>query len=98
MENSILRKLILEVLKEKQGSQYLAIVDEVEKLAAQQSLFLTQDKRLGSDDKIKILEITWDLIIERILTVGLNEYNPGWPFVRVMSYNTCKSNLEKAMV
>ncbi|MCG2707932.1 MAG: hypothetical protein L6404_04715 [Candidatus Omnitrophica bacterium] len=86
MENSILRKLILEALKEKQGSQYLAIVDEVEKLAAQQSLFPTQDKRLGSDDKIKILEIIWDLIIERILTVGLNECNPGWPFVRLSEY------------
>lgn len=86
MENSILRKLILEALKDKQGSQYLAIVDEVEKLADQRNLFPTQNKRLGSDDKIKILEIAWDLIVERILTVGLNECNPSWPFVRLSEY------------
>ena len=28
----------------------------------------------------------WDLIVERILTVGLNECNPGWPFVRLSEY------------
>jgi len=86
MENNILRKLILEVLRDKKGSQYLVIVDEVEKLAAQQSLFPAQNKRLGSDDKIKIQEILWDLIVERILTVGLDECNPDWPFVRLSEY------------
>lgn len=86
MENNILRKLILETLKEKEGSQYLAVVDEVEKLAAQKNLLPEQNKHLNSADKIKILEIMWDLIVERILTVGLNECNPGWPFVRLSEY------------
>lgn len=86
MENNILRKLILETLKEKEGSQYLAVVDEVEKLAAQKNILPEQNKHLNSADKIKILEIMWDLIVERILTVGLNECNPGWPFVRLSEY------------
>ncbi|MFA5350264.1 MAG: hypothetical protein WC357_02900 [Candidatus Omnitrophota bacterium] len=86
MENNILRKLILETLKEKEGSQYLAVVDEVEKLAAQKNILPEQNKHLNSVDKIKILEIMWDLIVERILTVGLNECNPGWPFVRLSEY------------
>ncbi len=86
MENNILRKLILEALKEKEGSQYLAVVDEVEKLAAQKNILPEQNRHLNSGDKIRILEIMWDLIVERILTVGLNECNPGWPFVRLSEY------------
>jgi len=83
---TILRKLILEALKEGKGSQYLAIVNGVEKLAAQQNLFPGPNKRLDSGDKIKILEIMWDLIIERILTVGVDECNPDWPWVRLSDY------------
>ncbi len=86
MENNILRKLILKVLKEGNGSQCLAVVDQVEKMAVQQNLFSGQNKRLASGDKIKILEIIWDLIIERILTVGINECNPDWPWVRLSDY------------
>ena len=101
MENSILRKLILEVLKEGKGSQYLVIVDEVEKLAAQRNLFPTreecekggvdynryyQSKRLSPNDKLKIQEIIWDLIVERILTVGVDDCNPDWPWVRLSEY------------
>lgn len=55
-------------------------------MVAQQNLFPGQNKRLDSGDKIKILEIIWDLIIERILTVGVDECNPDWPWVRLSEY------------
>ncbi len=100
MESSILRKLVLEVLKEIKGSQYLVVVAEVQKLAARRNLFPTQEecqkeelnysyyqgKQLNPSDKLKIQEIIWDLIVERVLTVGLNESNVDWPWIRLSEY------------
>lgn len=100
IKNTILRKLILEVLRKGEASQYASIVNEVEELVAQQNLFPTQadceqekinyryyqNKQLNPADKLKINEIIWDLITERILTIGSNESNLEWPFLRLTEY------------
>lgn len=86
MEDTILRKLILEVLRKGERNQYLGIVEQVGQLAIQQNILSPQNNRINSADKIKILEIIWDLIIERILTVGLDENNADWPWVRLTDY------------
>lgn len=42
------------------------------------------DPRLAPDDAVLALEVFWDLILDRIITPGLNDINP-LPFFRVHS-------------
>jgi len=37
-------------------------------------------------DYSMINEVVWDLIVQRVLTLGLNDSNPKWPFLRLTEY------------
>lgn len=37
----------------------------------------------SENDSNLIREIVWDLIIERVLSIGMNKSNPNWPFLRI---------------
>ena len=41
---------------------------------------------MADEDANLVNEIVWDLIIERVLAIGLNSANPEWPFLRLTEY------------
>ena len=43
------------------------------------------DPRLSETEATLFLEVFWDLVIEKKLTIGLNHANPQYPFFRVHS-------------
>ena len=53
----------------------------VRELAAQANL-----GSLDKDDVLKLNEIVWDLVIERILTFGTGTGEPTWPFLRLTDH------------
>lgn len=44
--------------------------------------FLTE-YYIPREDREKVRQIVWEYILQGILTIGLNEVNPNFPFVRV---------------
>jgi len=96
----ILRALVLESLSQTPKTQIVNITNDVEKLVADYGLFPTEDdcQRLGIDykyyqhntlnpiDKLTINEISWDLILERIVTPGFDASNPNLPFFRLTQF------------
>jgi len=41
--------------------------------------------QLGSADKMILQEVFWDLFVNKIITLGMNEANPGYPWFRLHS-------------
>jgi hypothetical protein len=41
---------------------------------------------LGEQDGETVREIVWDLIVARVLTIGMNDANPNWPWLKVTAY------------
>jgi hypothetical protein len=41
---------------------------------------------LSRDDIVLINEVIWDLIVQRVLTVGWDSANPDWPFLRLTEF------------
>lgn len=100
IEKEILRNLILEVLKKSPHTQFVNIIGDVEHLIKERDLFPNegecqrlkvdyryyQQKELNPADKFTIVEVTWDLITERIVTPGYNHDNINLPFVSLTPF------------
>jgi hypothetical protein len=89
-----LKSLVLQVLHNKPQTQYIEILYSTAGLAVTKKIVpnlhqgvvsgATYD--LHSSDKDRVLEIIWDLVIERVLTMGREGANGGWPFFNLTSY------------
>ena len=56
-------------------------------------------KDLAEEDANLVNEIVWDLILERVLAIGLNKANPAWPFLRLTSYGkSFRGNVETVCI
>lgn len=100
IEKRALRALMLEVLNRKPETQINSAIDNVERLVAERDLFPSlddcrrlavdyhyyQEKQLNPIDKVTINEIIWDLILERIVTPGIDASNPNLPFFRLTKF------------
>ncbi len=100
IEKHILRALILEVLSKTPQTQIVGTINDVERLVAERNLFPSlddcerlgveysyyQQKKLNPTDGLTISEIIWDLIIERIVTPGLDSSNPNFPLFRLTKF------------
>jgi len=100
IEKRVLRDLIFEVMRRTPRTQFNSIVNEVESLVIQRALFPTAgesqrqdtharysgERRLEPADKAQINVVTWDLIMERILTPGYDADSPNYPFLRLTSF------------
>ncbi|HTS42205.1 MAG TPA: hypothetical protein VMH84_16875 [Xanthobacteraceae bacterium] len=42
--------------------------------------------QLHPNDRMLILEIVWDLFRQGIITLGINDNNPGWPWMRLSRF------------
>lgn len=94
LDYETIRKLVFEVIKDNNFNQYGGIKNGVANLlvkygySSEANSFssFTYTKELDRNDSNKISEIVWDLIIERVLTIGLDENNDEWPFLRLTEY------------
>lgn len=90
------RSIILDSFKSDSSSQYESLCGAVAYLAIQKgivpnpnpnnSYMSSVDLHLQEQDKNKVREIIWDLIIERVLTIGMNANNANWPWLSLTEY------------
>ncbi|MEQ8192444.1 MAG: hypothetical protein ABRQ39_31045 [Candidatus Eremiobacterota bacterium] len=100
IDYDILKKFTLEVLKNKSKTKFDDIIEDVEKLFAKTNTFPTEDEckkkdinysyykdnKLNPIDKLNMDQIIWDLIIERLLTIGWDSCNRNLPYVRLTEF------------
>ena len=51
------------------------------------------EQRLDEDDEMLVQEIFWDLVVEKVLTIGLDSANSKYPFFRL--HSEAKANLKE---
>jgi hypothetical protein len=101
IDYQILRQLVLEALKATPDTQIATFLKEVQRLADRHNVFPSEDecrehkinytpykeKMLHPDDELKVCQIAWDLIVDRVLTIGTCR-NPteGWPFFHLTEF------------
>lgn len=100
IDYKVLRSLVLEAIKMNPRTQYGNIMRSVEQLAAKHDVFPTEEecrerkvnygryqaKRLNQTDELNVNQVVWDLIIDRVLTVGMDASNEKWPFLRLTEF------------
>jgi hypothetical protein len=91
---------MLEVLSRAPQTQIVDATNNMEKLIKERDLFPSsedcqrlgtdyhyyQDKQINPIDILTISEIIWDLILEHIVTPGINVSNPNLPFFRLTKF------------
>lgn len=88
-----IRRIVLSVIKKNDFSQYSHIESQVANVLLNQNLINKTNNysttssygtiSLSASDSDKVNQVVWDLIIERILTIGHNGCNDSWPFLRL---------------
>lgn len=94
MDKTSLRKLALEVLIKAPTTRFESLKKAAAELAdgrGSQGASRTggpgvtyfSEPRLSHEDETDLQEIVWDLIVERVLTPGMDAMNPQWPWLRM---------------
>ncbi len=96
MDRETLRHLLLEYLKKDDRSQLTTIYNGVAETAFKEGYIEPpsghtasqgySEEMLPQDSRMQLQELTWELIIQGILTPGANSANPNLPFVRLTEY------------
>jgi len=90
-----LRTLVLEAFKKSPETQYVSLCNSVAQLAVQKGMMSNPQQgivttgnsyKLTSHDEDRVREIIWDLIVSRLVTIGINAENPNWPFLKLTEY------------
>lgn len=100
-----LRPLVLQVLKSQPKTQIITIINQTETVARSKGFYKDAQpyRYLGSstqhympkEDREKVRQIIWDLILQGILTPGVSEQSPGLPHVGVTNYgHECLKSME----
>lgn len=77
-----IRRLVLQLLETTKELQYNGLRRGVESLVKENGIGDFEQK-----DERNLNEIVWDLIIERVLTLGTESHSdPQWPFLRLTDY------------
>jgi len=105
MDYEELRPLVLQALKLKQVTYITAVIDQTETIAREKGFY--KDVRpymhspggikhyMPKEDREKVRQIIWDLILQRVLTPGVNELTPDLPHIRVTDYGKeCLKSME----
>jgi hypothetical protein len=90
----LLRRLALEAFLAGPTTDFRRLANAVAGLAAERGMLgsnrtvgpgLTSfsEPRLSNSDETDLQEVVWDLIVERVLTPGLDAMNPQWPWLRM---------------
>lgn len=99
MDYEELRPLVLEAIKLQMSSGNLQLVDiinQTDTVARSKGFFVnvtpwryggfSTEHYMPIDDREKVRQIVWELILQGILAIGLNEMNPSFPFVSVTEH------------
>jgi len=100
IEYNVLRKLVFQVLRNNPRANFTAIIPKVGELAASADIFPTEEdcrkkgadysyykqRRLNPNDELNVSQIIWDLIVDRVLTMGSDRANPEWPWLRLTEF------------
>lgn len=101
MEYSELRPLVLEALKILANTRNLDLetaIDETDFLARSKGFYKDVvrpyhyssghggDKYMPSEDREKVRKILWEFILQEILMIGYNEFNPNLPHISITEY------------
>ena len=100
IEYQTLRKLVMQALKKNPRTQFAEIIEEVQRFADMMNVFPTkeecqknnleyryyQEKRLNPIDELNVNQIVWDLIVDRVLTLGFDKANDKWPYFRLTEF------------
>ncbi|MGN7760472.1 hypothetical protein [Paenibacillus sp. 22594] len=92
-----LRSLVLEALKSVDSTNYLNVCNSVAGLLIQKGIvtdpnqngrvfYTNVDYALNPLDEDNVREIIWNLIVEGVLTIGINPSNANWPWLKVTEY------------
>ncbi len=95
MDYEELRPLVLEALKQELETQIVTLLDATENIALTKGFYSEKtpwsylgraEHKMPKEDREKVREIVGNLVIEGILTWGVDELNPGPPFLKVTEY------------
>lgn len=90
-----LKSIVLEALRRLPAdTQLSSILSEVGSIAIEQNIVQSPHSgvvsgasyALRDPDKNRVIDIIWDLIIERVLNMGRSGVGGGWPHLSVSSY------------
>lgn len=100
IERSLLRRFVVEALKNG-ADQFISVGRAVKELVVKHDCFPSKEeceaagenyqsyyalKRLDPKDELMIDEILWDLIVERVLTIGKDASNEKYPWIRLTEF------------
>ena len=105
MDYEELRPLVLQALKSKPETQIITVVDQTETIARAKGFYKNVTPYMYSpggtkhymprEDREKVRQIIWDLILQRVLTPGVSEFSPDLPHIRVTDYGKkCLESME----
>lgn len=85
IDREILRNCLLESLRRKPQTQYENLKYEVAEVARERGLPVQNISRgqayVEQSDHRRLRELIWALIVEGVVTVGMNDSDPAWPFL-----------------
>lgn len=94
-----LRPLVLEATKElseTENLQLIGIINKTDFIARSKGFYANvkpwkyfgqiTEHYMPSEDREKVRQIVWELILQGVLAIGLNESNPNFPFVSVTEH------------
>jgi hypothetical protein len=89
LEKARIRESVLSVLRGETQAPYG--LNQISHLEVAVAAFLYDNPESGRESRLQepeatlFLEVYWDLVIEKKLTIGLNHANPNYPFFRIHS-------------
>lgn len=94
MDKEILRKLTLEAFRRTPETQFESLKRSVAGSAEERGLLGTRgaagsrisypsEPQLSMQTQSDLLEVLWDLIVERAVTPGRDAFNAEWPWLRM---------------
>lgn len=89
-----LKSLVIEAFRRRPDTQLVYVFSEVGSIAVKKEMVPPPHSgvvdgasyALCPADEDRVIEIIWDLIIERVITMGRVGVGGGWPFFKVSSY------------
>ena len=96
----MVRALVLEAIKGTGITQVADVTNRVQKLAGDHGLFPAEEecrergvdyssyrqKRLTPLDEQNVSQVLWDLVVDRVITPGLDTSNLNWPHLRITEF------------
>lgn len=95
MDKRKLRSLALESFRRSPQTQFESLKRAVAELAGKRGLMgaaggsggpgitYHTEPQLPLQVETDLQEVVWDLIVERVVTPGIDAYNPQWPWMRM---------------